>query len=301
VKIALMKLIRGRTQEDAKKRLAYLLIFPAFGYIVFSMLSPLIWSFYTTFTDKTIGSGGAFIGIQNYIDVLSNRVFWVAVKNTLIFTLGSVFFKIGFGMLLALILNESIRGKNVYRALLLLPWTIPNVVSVLTWQWIFSDVGGVFNNIMMNLGIINAPLGWLSNPRLAMVSIVIVNIWRGTPFLALTLLSGLQTISGDLYEAARIDGAGVFQRFINITLPGVKNVLVLGSLVTTVWTLNNFEGVWLMTGGGPLNSTQIIATLSYSFAFQSYNISKALTVSAIAFPFILLLVRAATKYTLDRE
>lgn len=295
------KLIRGHTQDDAKKRMAYLLILPAFGYIVFSMLAPLIWSFYTTFTNKMIGSEGTFIGLKNYIAVLNDRVFWRAMGNTLIFTIGSVVFKVGFGMVLALILNDSIRGKNVYRALLLLPWTIPNVVSVLTWQWIFSDVGGAFNTILMNLGIIKAPLGWLSDRSLAMVSIMIVNVWRGTPFLALTLLAGLLTISADLYEAGKIDGAGMFQRFWHITLPGVKNVLVLGSLVTTVWTLNNFEGVWLMTGGGPLNATQIIGTLSYSYAFQSYNIGKALTVSAIVFPFILLLVRAATKYTLDSE
>lgn len=284
-----------------ERKLAYLLIAPAIIYLAATMIIPLLWAFGISLTDKVVGVNPQFVWFDNYVAVFEDDLFWKSVFNTLIFTVFSVGFKVILGTILALVLHEPLRGRGVYRALLLLPWTIPNVVSVLTWQWLYSDVGGVLNYILLQTHLIDAPIGWLSTPATAMFSVILVNVWKGTPFLALTILAGLQTISEDLYEAAKIDGANAVQRFRYVTLPGVKNVLILGMLVTTVWTLNNFEGVWLMTGGGPINSTQIISTLSYSYAFQSMNIGKAITVSVIAFPFILILVRAATRYTLNSD
>ena len=294
-------MLQKKSRYIQERRLAYFLISPALLYLLATMLIPLLWAFGISFTDKMVGSTPHFIGLGNYIEVIKDNVFWRAVINTIVFTIFAVGFKVVLGTILALVLNEPIRGRNIYRALLLIPWTISNVVAVLTWQWLYSDVGGVLNYILMSLNLIDKPVGWLAGPSIAMFSIVLVNVWKGMPFLALTILSGLQTISEDLYEAAKIDGANTIQRFFNITLPGIKNVLIIGTLVTTIWTLNNFESVWLLTGGGPLNSTQIFSTLSYSYAFQSLNIGKGITVSIIVFPFILMLVQAATKQTLQSE
>ena len=289
--------LRYRREE----RLAITLISFALIYLIVTMVVPLIWAFVVSFTDKKIGGTPQFNGLANYAEVLKGKLFWKSAYNTVVYTVSSVSLKVILGMILALILNEPLKGKNVWRALLLLPWTIPNVVATLTWRWMLSDVGGVFNHLLQSLHLIDAPVGWIATPGAAMFSVILVNVWKGMPFLALTIYAGLQTIPGDLYEAARIDGSSAFQRFLYITLPNVKSVLLLGTLVTTIWTLNNFESVWLMTGGGPVNATQLLSTLSYTFAFKFGNIGKAITVSVLSFPLILMLVRAATKHTLDNN
>ena len=164
----------------------------------------------------------------------------------------------------------------------------------------FSDTGGVLNAMLSGSELIDHKIAWLSTPLMAMVSIVIVNVWRGAPFIGISVLSGLQTISLDLYESATVDGAGAVAKFIYITLPSIKNVLMLATLVTTIWTFNDFEIIWLLTKGGPLNSTQVISTFSYQMGILQMNFGKAVASSIMFLPLIILLVNMVTGYTLKR-
>lgn len=284
-----------------ESRLAMALVAPVFLYLLIIMLLPFLWALYTSLTNKMVGAEGIFVGLKNYIELVKDALFLKSIKNTLIFTSLAVIAKVVLGMVMALILNENIKSKNLFRALLMLPWTIPTLVSVFAWQWIFSDVGGVLNFILVNLGIVKQQVGWLATPALGMFSVILVNVWRGVPFLGISILSGLQTVDGALYEAATIDGANSLQRFINITLPSVRDVIILASIVTTIWTLGDFEIIWLLTRGGPSNGTQVISTLSYTYGFLNLYLGKAIAISVFSFPPLIALVHFMTKKTLETE
>jgi len=283
-------------------RLAFLLLFPAVAYLVLVMVLPLSWAVSISFTNKYVGRPAQFNGLENYIKLMRDPIFFRAIWNTLVFTFFAVGFKVIFGVCVALILNEPIKARNVYRSLLLLPWTLPAVVVIYTWQWMYSDVGGVINDMLKRVGIIEGAIGWLSQSGpLAMFSVIVVNVWRGTPFICISALAGLQTIPGELYESATIDGANSFQKFFKITLPYIKTVLMLAALVTTIWTLNNFVMIWLLTAGGPGNATHIIATYSYLVGFTNRLLGQAIAVTVFTMPFIILLVNFITRLALQED
>lgn len=283
---------------NSRQKLAYILLAPAVLYLLFSMVVPLGWSVVMSFTDKKVGTTANFIGFDNYTKLLTSSTFWPIVKNTLVFTLGSVVVKVIIGVFAAAILNTKLPGKGIWRACILIPWTIPNVISTLTWKWIFSDAGGILNFVLKQIGIIRIPIAWTADPFYAMIAVIIVNVWKGMPFMAISVLAGMQTIDENLYEAAHLDGANNWQCFVNVTLPSVKDIILLTTLVTTIWTLNNFESIWLMTGGGPYNATQVLGTYAYTVAFQENSISRALAVSVLSCPFVFSLVYLITKKTL---
>lgn len=185
--------------------------------------------------------------------------------------------------------------------MLFLPWTIPTIVSVFTWQWIYSDVGGVLNALLLKTGLIDSPVGWLATPDLAMFSVILVNVWRGIPFMGIAILAGLQTVSKEMYEAAMLDGAGAIKRFFYMTLPSVKEVTILSSVITTIWTLNDFEIIWLLTRGGPDNGTQVLSTLSYTVGFLNMSLGKAIAISVITLPPLIMLINYVTKRSLASD
>lgn len=291
----------GSIKKYNEGRLAMMLIAPVLLYLLFVMLIPFLWALYTSLTNKMVGTEGVFVGLKNYIDLTKDSLFLKSIKNTLIFTSIAVVLKVVIGMVMALILNENFKSRNLFRALLMLPWTIPTLVSVFAWQWIFSDVGGVLNFLLVHLGVIKQQIGWLSAPAIAMFSVILVNVWRGIPFLGISILSGLQTIDVAMYEAAKIDGANVLQRFLYVTLPSVRDVVILASIVTTIWTLSDFEIIWLLTRGGPSNGTQVISTLSYTYGFLNLYLGKAIAISVFSFPPLIALVHFMTKKTLESE
>lgn len=284
-----------------ENRLAFILISPVVLYLLAVMVLPLGWAVYMSFTDKTVGNPARFIGIGNYIELLQDKLFWKALMNTVIFTLVAVIAKVVFGMIMALVLNEKLIFRNVFRVLLFLPWTVPTIVSVFTWQWMYSDVGGVLNYILIQLGIIQQQIGWLATPDLAMMSVILVNVWRGIPFLGIAILAGLQTISSEMYEAAKIDGANAIKRFLYITLPSVKEVTMLAAVITTIWTLNDFEIIWLLTRGGPSNGTQVLSTFSYTLGFLNLELGKAIAISVLSIPPLVMLINFVTKRSLSSD
>jgi multiple sugar transport system permease protein len=272
---------------------------PVLIYLLAVMVVPFGWALYLSFTNKVVGSNATFIGLGNYIELVQDSLFWRAVWNTAVFTLVAVIGKTVFGMIMALVLNEKIVFRNVFRVLLFLPWTIPTIVSVFTWQWIYSDVGGVLNYLLLKAHLISQPVGWLASPDLAMFSVILVNVWRGIPFMGIAILAGLQTLSKEMYEAAMLDGAGAIKRFFYMTLPSVKEVTVLAAVMTTIWTLNDFEIIWLLTRGGPSNGTQVLSTLSYTIGFLNMSLGKAIAIAIMTMPPLIMLINFVTKRSLS--
>jgi multiple sugar transport system permease protein len=286
-----------KTNEDSK--LAYVLLSPVLLFLLAVMVLPFGWAVYLSFTNKAVGTPATFIGLKNYIDLMKDSLFWKVAWNTVLFTIVAVIGKTVFGMIMALVLNEKIVCRNLFRVLLFLPWTIPTIVSVFTWQWIYSDVGGVLNYILTKTGILDHQVGWLATPSLAMFSVILVNVWRGIPFMGIAILAGLQTISREMYEAAMLDGAGAIKRFVYMTLPSVKEVTILAAVMTTIWTLNDFEIIWLLTRGGPSNGTQVLSTLSYTTGFLNLSLGKAIAIAIITMPPLILLINYVTKRSLS--
>jgi len=285
---------QGRIKKEKGFFIGFLLA--ALIYLFFVQGYPLLWSVYVSLTDQKIGVPGKFVGIRNYFELLSRPSFWKAMSFTIIYTVVAIVFKLLLGMVMALTLHQPLRGRNLYRALLFLPWALPTLTSVLAWRWMLGDVGGVVNYALLKLNLVNRPLAWLGNPSLARMSVILVNVWRGTPFFGISLLAALQAIPKHLYEAALIDGASSWQSFRWITLPSIKNVAFLVTLVSTIWTLADFEIIWIMTRGGPANATHVFSTLSYIVAFQNLDLAKGVAISIFMVPFSLILMFVTLRF-----
>lgn len=287
--------------KKGNTKFAYIINAPLIIYLACVLLGPILWGIWMSFTNKTIGGEATFIGIQNYIDLLSDKEYRRSILNTLVFTGISIVGKCFFGILMALALNIKFKGRNIVRALLMIPWTLPNIVAVLNWRWIFNSTGGIANHLLKSLHIIDKDLIWFGSAGLAMATVIIANIWRGTPFFGVSILAKLQTISKDGYEAAAIDGANMWQRFRYITLPEIKDVILLSTLMSTIWTLNEFESIWLLTGGGPNGSTEVMNVFSYQTAMKSMMLGKGIAVSILAMPVLILLISLLTRKMIGKE
>ena len=282
-------------------KFAYAINAPLIIYLVCILVGPVLWGIYMSFTNKIIGGDATFIGLQNYISLLQDAEYRRSILNTLVFTAISIVGKLFLGVLMALALNVEFKGRNVVRALLMIPWTLPNIVAVLNWRWIFSSTGGIANYLLKSLHLIDKDLIWFGSAGLAMATCVIANVWRGTPFFGVSILAKLQTISKDGYEAAAIDGANIWQRFRYITLPEIKDVIMLSTLMSTIWTLNEFESIWLMTGGGPNGATETMNVFSYQTAMRSMMLGKGIAVSVIAMPVLIILISLISRRMLKDE
>ena len=271
----------------------YIIAAPALLFLAIGMIYPMLWSIYYSFFDKRVALEPVFNGIENYKYIFQDDVYWRSIKNTVWFTVGSMAGKVFLGVIVALILNSNIRFRNLLRTLFLLPWTLPSVVAIYTWMFLYSgNGGGLINNMLLNWGLIEKGVGWLSDPRISIIALMIVNIWRGVPFIALTVLSGLQTIPTELYESSAIDGANGWKSFWRITFPMVLPTILVATLISTIWTINDFETVYLLTGGGPGQSTYTIPILANRYAFDSAfgSIGRASAASVSTLPVMILLM-----------
>lgn len=278
--------------------LGLLLVAPVVLYLLALQAYPFVSAVLTSLTDKRIGTAGTFIGLQNYLDLLQEPLFRKSVINTLIFTIGSIGVKLVLGMIMALVLHQDLILKNLWRALLFLPWTIPTIVTVLTFSWMYSSTGGVFNTILLKSHLVSAPIDWLGKPANAMLAVILVNVWRGTPFFGISLLGALQGVPQEQYEAAELDGASIWQRFLYVTMPSIRDVALLVTLVSTIWTLNDFQIIWVLTRGGPANTTQVFSTLTYTTAFENLYLAKAIAISVISVPVLALMIGWITRAVL---
>ena len=278
-----------------EKALGRMLVLPIFLLVFVLMGYPFINTLYISLTNKRVGYVPKFIGLQNYTRLITDPTYWLVLKNTFIYMFLSVGVKLTFGMILALTLNEKFIGRGIIRMLLLIPWAIPGMVAAMTWKWMYNDTFGIINSILKNIGLIEASIPWLSSKHLTLYSVIIVNIWRGVPFFLFSLLGALQTIDGQLYEAAKVDGAKVIRRFWNITIPSIIPVISITTMLSSIWTFNDFENIYLITGGGPLNSSSVIATYTYEIAFHYNEMAQAVSVAVSVVPILILMIAFASK------
>ncbi len=278
----------------------YFLISPAVFLMLVLLAYPFALAVWISLTDRVLGEGGKFIGITNFVKLLGDSLFRQVVWNSFIYTFTTVALKMGFGVILALILNQEMPFRNIIRGALLLPWIVPTSLSVLTWLWMFDSLFSVVNYILMGLGLISRKVPWLGDPFWAMVSVIIVNTWRGLPFFAVSFLAGLMTIPRELYEAAEVDGAKNVRQFFHITLPLLQPVIAVVVLFSTIWTFADFQIVYILTHGGPINATQIFATMAYDVALVAGRIGEGSAISLFLFPALLVVIILMLRY-LRRE
>ena len=268
----------------AQNRLAYLLMLPSVILILMIYFYPLgsgLWQSLHNF-NRVKPWAYKFIGIENYLTAMRTHQTWIALRTSAIWTVGGVAFSYLLGLICALLLNEKIRLRGVYRAILLLPWIVPPVVSGTSMLWIFNDQTGLVNRTLRGIGLIDQPIYWLANPRLAMVAIIIVHVWQAFPFMMITVLSALSSIPDDIYEAGRIDGASTVQLFRYLTFPLILPVSIIAMVLSSIWTFNDFGTIWVMTGGGPANATTTLIILSFKEAFQRFNVGYGTALAVIA-------------------
>jgi multiple sugar transport system permease protein len=270
--------------------MGYTLIAPAFILLGILVAWPFGMALYFSVTDSWVGQPGSFVGLRNYWNLLHDGIFIQTLQNSFVFTFSAVFFKTVLGMALAMLLFRTVRFKKWVRGAVLLPWVIPTALSTLGWWWMFDSLYSVFNWTLINLGIVQVGPNWLGTPYLAKIAVITVNVWRGLPFFAITILAGLVSIPQELYEAAKTDGAGAFARFWYITVPMLKPVLAIVILFSTIFTFSDFNIVYVLTRGGPINSTHLFATLANQIGLQSGKIGEGAAVSLFMFPILVMVV-----------
>lgn len=266
----------------------YATISPLYLLVGLISLVPSVYAIVLSFTNKTLFSQSwQFIGVQNYVSVLNDPEFWFAVKNNVIYGGTTTLLQVGLGLVISLLLIRPFKGSYVARGLIVFPYLVPTIVAVLTFEWIFDDLYGIANTLLVSLGV--GKISWLG-PSLAMFTVILVSVWRFLPFAVLLIMPGLQAIPDSHYEAAKLDGASPFQQFWHITFPQLRSVLYIVALLRGIWMFNNFNLIWIMTQGGPVKKTMHIPILSYTQAFRQFEIGKGSAVAVAGFSFLIVFI-----------
>ena len=276
---------------------AWLMVLPPIVFLLLLVGYPFFYGIWLSLLDRPVATEGRFIGLANYVTDWNNPVFWQVVLNTFVYTAVATVLKMVGGLGLALVMNQDFAFKNLVRALLLLPFIVPTVLSTIAWQWIFDPAFSVVNWTLVATGLIDPPgPSWLGNPSLAMGSLIVVNVWRGLPFYAITLLAGLQTISPELYEAATIDGAGAWGRFRYVTLPLMKPIIFIVTMFSVIFTFADFQLIYVLTHGGPANSTHVFATYAFDIAMLGGQLGQGASIALTMVPALALIIIAMAIY-----
>ncbi|MFC1464444.1 MAG: ABC transporter permease subunit [Candidatus Brachytrichaceae bacterium NZ_4S206] len=271
-------------------KIAVLFVAPMVILMAGLILYPFLNAVYMSMFVRTINRQEVFVGLDNYRRLLTDTQFTGSISNTIRFTVISVAAKLVVGLIIASLLNSKLPFRNVLSGIMLLPWIVPEVVTALTWRGIFDPLFGTLNPLLKGLGLINRDVGWLSEPGLALASVIAVNIWKGIPFFTMLLLAGLKAIDKELYEASEVDGANGVQRFFNITLPGLRYVIAVTVLLSTISTFNTFGLIYLMTGGGPGGETRVYSILAYERALLQNRFGPGAAVSLMTAPFLAIFI-----------
>jgi ABC-type sugar transport system permease subunit len=261
--------------------LAWMLVLPSILLIFGLTIYPVVYSFWLSLNNVSLlNPVRSFAGLSNYTEILSSQAFWEAIGRTFYFVGISLVFQTIIGLIFALVLNQPFFGRGFVRALILLPWAIPNIVNGAMWEWILNSSYGALNGILVQWGIIDQPVQWLSKPWLALHMVILADTWKVIPLYVILFLAGLQTISKDMYEAARIDGAGAWRSFVSITLPLLKPIVLVILVLRTMQCFGVFDIVYIMTKGGPADGTMVISFFTYFQTFGKLNFGMG---SAISF------------------
>ena len=273
--------------EQSRFGLGILFMLPAAALLLVFLTYPLGLGIWLGFTDEKIGRPGIFIGLENYAYLIDDSVFWLSVFNTLLYTSLASALKFALGLWLALLLNEHLPCKAFFRAIVLLPWVVPTVLSAIAFWWIYDAQFSILSWVLMQLGFIDTPINFLGDPNNARASVIAANVWRGIPFVAITLLAGLQTIPPSLYEAATLDGAGSWQRFRFVTFPLLTPIIAIVMTFSVLFTFTDFQLIYVLTRGGPVNATHLMATLSFQRGISGGNLGEGAAIAVAMIPFLL--------------
>src|SRR5438105_11744705 len=260
---------------------------PTAAFLILFLAYPLGLGIWLSFTDARIGRSGAFVGLENYEWLWDDSVFWLSVFNTLLYTGVASVFKFAIGLYLALLLNNNMPFKAMIRAVVLIPFIVPTVLSAIAFWWIYDSQFSIISWSLRKIGLIQQNIDFLGDPNNARASVIFANIWRGVPFVAITLLAGLQTVSPSLYEAATLDGASAWQRFRHITYPLLTPIIAVVMTFSVLFTFTDFQLIWAMTRGGPVNATHLMATLGYQRAIGGGYLGEGSAIATAMIPFLL--------------
>ena len=286
--------LRGRMIAFADRHMEPIFIAPAMVVTIVLLAWPICMSIYYSFTNKSLlGKPVEFVGLSNYVSVLQNSEFYISLWNTVVYTVLSLSLQLLFGFIVALALNRITRFKGLFRTLCLIPWAFPMIIVSFTWSYLLNDIYGIVNGKLLAWGIVSQPIQFLADPKLAMITVSLINVWFGVPLFAINILASLQTIPKELYEAAEMDGATVWQRFRFITLPFVRVVVGLLIILRTIWIFNSFDLIFLLTGGGPGVSTQTMPIFAYRMGWTLYGLGRS---SAVTILLLIILAVACTIY-----
>ena len=288
----------SRSRREALTGMAFLapsLLLLA-GFVLYPLMSSLWLSLHKRHLFNRVGQ---YVGLDNFTALLSEPDFWSALGNGLIFSFSTVTLQLVLGVATALLLNETFRGRGLVRGIVLFPFVVPTVVAVLVWKWMLNDLYGVVNLLLVRTGLVSEPVLFLASPSLAMATVVLINVWMFFPFITIHVLARLQLIPGTLYEAARVDGANAWQRFVYITVPQIRSAVLLVLLIRAIWMLNKFDAVLQISEGGPLGRTQTLPLLAYLKAFGQYQLGSGAAVATIIF--LVLAIGSAFYLRLLRE
>ena len=279
---------------------SWIMLAPGVLFLLAFVAYPFLYGIFLSLQDRPVARPGVFVGLGNFSLLVHDPVFWQITRNMFLYTAVTTVLKLSAGLGMALVMNQRFRGRSLVRAFLLLPFIVPTVLSTVAWMWILDPTFSIVNWVLVNTGAVKSGFSWLGNASLAMVSIIVVNTWRGTPFYGITLLAGLQTIPPDLYEAAAIDGASRRQQFRYVTLPVIKPVLVIVTMFSVIFTFSDFQLVYALTHGGPANATHLYATYAFDIGMSGGQLGMGAAVALSMLPALALLIVALTLY-LKRE
>ncbi len=287
---------------DREAVFSWLMIALPLAYLVAFIGYPFVYGIVLSLQHRPVAQPGVFVGLRNFVENAHDPVFWQVAGNTFIYTGVATVLKMVGGLALALVINQTFGLKNLVRAILLLPFIVPTVLSTVAWMFMLDPAFSVVNWGLRHAGLVDPPgPSWLGNPTLAMVSIITINVWRGLPFYAITLLAGLQTIPSDLYEAATIDGATAWSRFRHVTLPLLKPVILIVTVFSVIFTFADFQLVYVLTHGGPANATALFATYAFDIAMSGGQLGRGASVALAMLPMLGLLIIGLTLYMRGRE
>ena len=278
--------------------LAQIFLIPSLILIVGLIAYPAALTVYNSFTNMSMLTMKAtkFVGFQNYATVLGGSEFWISLVNSLIFTVGSVGGQLMLGMIGALALQKIPFGRAGFRVGLLVPWTFPSVAMTFVWDWMLDSGFGVINYAIMGLGIIGEPIAWFGTKTWAMFAVIVMNIWFGTPFMVLALNAGMQTIPADYYEVGKIEGANFFQRLRYIILPSLKKIVGVLLILRTIWVFNNYDFIFLTTGGGPAKATQTVSIMAYFTAWKRSAMGRGSAITILLLVFVAVMIALYFKF-----
>jgi multiple sugar transport system permease protein len=272
---------------DNRSLLGLVFMVPAAALLLVFLAYPLGLGLWLGFTNQLIGRGGHFVGFANFVSLAHDTVFLLAVFNTILYTVVASIVKFALGLYLALLLNERLPFKSLIRAIVLLPFVVPTVLSAIAFWWIYDSQFSIISWALIKLGLIDHYIDFLGDPWNARWSVITANVWRGIPFVAITLLAGLQTIPTSLYEAAMLDGATPFQRFRHITLPMLTPIIAVVMTFSVLLTFSDFQLIYVLTRGGPMNATHLMATLSFQRAITGGHLGEGAAIADAMIPFLL--------------